>query len=215
MRRYYDPEQVIEAAGIMIALADEFAGNNNFEYDLVDILRQAVAEEGRKLYEAAISAYWKGDKTGFRHYSFRFLDALLCQDRLLGTRREFMVGGWLRRAVRKGNTIRERELYEWNARTILTTWGDRRAANEAGLRDYGHKEWNGMLKDYYYPRWDRYFKVLNARLDGVKPGPIDYYAMEEAWTREKKFYPPFPRQKEVIPVAKEVFERLFLCPAEK
>ena len=32
---------------MMVSVADQFTGNNNFEYDLVDIVRQAIAEKGR------------------------------------------------------------------------------------------------------------------------------------------------------------------------
>lgn len=45
MKDYYDPNDVIRAAAMMVSVADEFKGNNNFEYDLVDIVRQAIARE--------------------------------------------------------------------------------------------------------------------------------------------------------------------------
>lgn len=45
MSDYYDPADVIRAAGMMVDAAERFRGNNNFEYDLVDIVRQAVAEK--------------------------------------------------------------------------------------------------------------------------------------------------------------------------
>ena len=47
MEPYYKPEDIIRAAGMMLSAADRFKGNNNFEYDLTDIVRQAVAEKGR------------------------------------------------------------------------------------------------------------------------------------------------------------------------
>lgn len=59
MKDYYDPNDVIRAAAMMVSVADEFKGNNNFEYDLVDIVRQAIAEKGRlteKVVEAAFAA---------------------------------------------------------------------------------------------------------------------------------------------------------------
>ena len=30
----------------MVSVADKYQGNNNFEFDLVDVLRQALAEKG-------------------------------------------------------------------------------------------------------------------------------------------------------------------------
>ncbi len=206
-RRYYRPQEVIEAAALMMALAEEMQGNRNFEYDLLDITRQAVAEKGRLLYQQAIDAYWKADKATFEHFSARFLEALLCQDELLGTHPHFMVGSWLHGAVRKGHSIREKELYEWNARVLLTTWGDRDVANGAGFRDYSHREWNGLLADLYYKRWAAYFGELRKKLHGGSMTPIDFYAMEEGWTKEKKSYPFYP-EKRIVPTAREVFRKV-------
>ena len=44
MCNYYDPTTTTEAARLMVSVADKYRGNNNFEYDLVDITRQAIAD---------------------------------------------------------------------------------------------------------------------------------------------------------------------------
>ena len=49
MKEYYNPQDVIEAARLMVSVADKYQGNNNFEFDLLDVLRQALAEKGRLL----------------------------------------------------------------------------------------------------------------------------------------------------------------------
>lgn len=43
MNGYYNPNDVIHAAAMMVSVADQFTGNNNFEYDLVDIVRQGLS----------------------------------------------------------------------------------------------------------------------------------------------------------------------------
>ena len=55
MQDYYNPKDVIRAAGMMVEAAENFRGNNNFAYDLVDIVRQAVAEKGRLIYPVVVS----------------------------------------------------------------------------------------------------------------------------------------------------------------
>ena len=93
------------------------------------------------------------------------MNILLAQDRLLGTRSEFRVGRWIEQARNLGTTPEEKDLYEWNARVQITTWGNRVCANDGGLRDYAHKEWNGLLKDFYYKRWanftGRHFRMCS------------------------------------------------------
>lgn len=123
MSDYYDPADVIRAAGMMVDAAERFRGNNNFEYDLVDIVRQAVAEKGRLMYRVLVDAYKAGDRELFKLSSDRFLRLILMQDRLLATRSEFKVGRWLESARNLGSTEEEKDWYEWNARVQITTWG--------------------------------------------------------------------------------------------
>lgn len=208
MKEYYAPQEVIEAARLMVSVADNYRGNNNFEYDLVDIVRQAIAEKGRLMQKAVTAAYRTGDKPLFELSSQRFLKLILLQDELLGTRSEFSVGTWLNEARARGNTPQEKALYEWNARVQITTWGDRHAAEKGGLRDYAHKEWNGILKDFYYVRWKLYFEQLSQQLAGAKPGKIDFYSIEEPWTRQTNPYPTVPTA-DCVSVVKRIFAEAF------
>ena len=207
MEPYYKPEDIIRAAGIMLSAADRFKGNNNFEYDLIDIVRQAVAEKGRLVYPIMIDAYKAGEKELFAASSQRFLDLILLQDKLLAARPEFKVGTWIEKARNLGTTPEEKDLYEWNARVQVTTWGNRVAADEGGLRDYAHKEWNGLLRDFYYNRWKVWIDRQKAQLNGVPVKAIDFYAIEEPWTKQTN---PYSSQAEgdVIEVAKEVYAKI-------
>ena len=207
MEPYYKPEDIIRAAGIMLSAADRFKGNNNFEYDLIDIVRQAVAEKGRLVYPIMIDTYKAGEKELFAASSQRFLDLILLQDKLLAARPEFKVGTWIEKARNLGTTPEEKDLYEWNARVQVTTWGNRVAADEGGLRDYAHKEWNGLLRDFYYNRWKVWIDRQKAQLNGAPVKAIDFYAIEEPWTKQTN---PYSSQAEgdVIEVAKEVYAKI-------
>ena len=205
MKNYYDPEDTKEAARLMISVADKYRGNNNFEYDLVDIVRQAMADQGRIVYNRAIADFKSFHKQGFDRNSEKFLRMLLLQDELLATRSEFRLGRWTGMARNLGNTEAEKDLYEWNARVQITTWGNRICADQGGLRDYAHKEWNGLLKDFYYKRWAEYFKTLDDQLDEKEEKTIDFYAMEEPWTKMHNIYSPQP-QGNCVDIAKKVFK---------
>jgi alpha-N-acetylglucosaminidase len=87
----------------------------------------------------------------------RFLALLMDQDRLLGTRSELRLGRWLSSARVLGALSTEKDLYEKNARMLLTTWGDRAQCEHGGLHDYANREWQGLLSSYYYPRWKAFF----------------------------------------------------------
>lgn len=207
MQPYYNSEDVIRAAGILLSAADSFKGNNNFEYDLTDIVRQAVAEKGRLVYPIMTNAYKADEKELFDRASTRFLELILLQDKLLATRSEFKVGNWIEKARNLGDTTEEKDLYEWNARVQITTWGNRTAANNGGLRDYAHKEWNGLLKDFYYNRWKIWIEQQKAQLNGSPAKDIDFYAIEEKWTQQKNPYSSQP-EGDVLETAKEIYNQI-------
>ena len=158
---------------------------------------------------------------------------ILDQDRLLGTRTEFRLGHWTEQARSLGNTPAEKDLYEWNARVQITTWGNRTCADKGGLRDYAHKEWQGLLQDFYHQRWATYFKALTDQMEAKsKPDieklgsgkykgltkselfalaleqdvKIDWYAMEEPWTLQHNSYSSKP-EGDAISIASEICEK--------
>ena len=217
MRNYYDPAATLEAARLMVAAADRHRGNNNFEYDLVDITRQAIADQARLQYHRTIADYKAFARQAFETDARRFVDLLQLQDRLLGTRPEFRLGTRLSQARSCGTTEAEKDLYEWNARVQITTWGNRYCADTGGLRDYAHKEWQGLLADFYAVRWQTYFDLLSRQMDAqTRPDPemlgtgahsnktadelfqmalpqevkVDWYAIEEPWTLRHNTYSP-------------------------
>ena len=204
---YYAPRDLRPAAEAMLAVAEKYRGNNNFEYDLVDVVRQTLSDRGNELLKEVMEAFRKKDKAAFDVLSKQFLALIEAQDELLGTRPEFMLGTWLEQAKGIASDDENKRLNEWNARTQITTWGDRTAADEGGLRDYAHKEWNGLLKDFYYPRWKAYFQLLEKRLQGAEVADIDWYALEEPWTRQQNLYPVTP-QGDVVQIARKVYAKV-------
>ena len=234
MRNYYDPNATLEAARLMMSVADQYRGNDNFEYDLVDIVRQAMDDQARQQYLRTIADYNGFDRKAFSQDSARFLNMLLAQDKLLGTRREFRLGHWIEQARSLGTTPEEKNQYEWNARVQITTWGNRTCADDGGLRDYAHKEWQGLLKDFYFVRWHTYLDALSKQMahnssadfqflnkdnvTGKTMGElmqlampiapsIDWYAIEEPWTLQHNTYSSAPEGNSVD-VAKEVMQMI-------
>ena len=208
MEEFYNPDDVIRAARLMVEASHEVKVNDNFRYDLVDVTRQAIAEQARYVYDEIVAAYKAKDRKMFDYTTKRFLDILLQQDCLLSSMPDFMVGRWLRSARNMGLNEQERNHYEWNARVQITTWGNRSAAEYGGLREYAHKEWNGVLADFYYPRWKAYFEALVATLDGKPMKQLDFYAMDEKWTLQHNVY-PYEVQGDAVEFSQTAFENVF------
>lgn len=201
---YYDPQDVVEAARLMLAAAERLRGNRHFEYDLTDVVRQAVAEQGRRQHRRMAAALRAGDRGAFDTESGKFLDLILLQDRLLGTQPSFMLGTRLAEARAAGRTDEARALLEWNARVQITAWGGRKAAEQGGLHDYAHKEWNGLLASLYYDRWAAWVDVMRQNMQGMDAAEPLWYDMEAAWASQRGEFASAPSG-DCIDTAREVF----------
>lgn len=79
-------------------------------------------------------------------------------------------------------------------------------SEDGGLRDYAHREWAGMLRDLYYPRWEAWIRSKRTEISGEKSKPVDFYDMDEKWVKSRN---PYPSESEgdAVEVALQVMNR--------
>ena len=173
-----------------------------------------LGQLGLPLVGAVEDAFMRRDLAALAHAEERIVELLRDLDKLVGTRREFLVGPWLEAAKRWGTTDAERRLYEWNARNIITMWGtDCTEGQYEDLNLYAHKQWQGMFTDYYLPRWREFIGRLRTSLeDGAEfdraPFVADMYAWELGWCERADSYPVKPSGDELV-LARELFAKYF------
>ncbi|MDR0865715.1 MAG: alpha-N-acetylglucosaminidase [Candidatus Symbiothrix sp.] len=205
---YYDSDYTRQAAKLLLDAAPDFAGIPNFEYDLTDVLRQSIADKGNVLLNQLTEAYRQKQLQDFQTGADEFLKLILYQDELLSLRSEFSVGSWLEQAKSLSENKDNQQLYEWNARTLITVWGNRAASETGGLHDYSHREWSGLLSGLYYKRWKLFFDATIQELEG-KPAPaIDFFEMENQWTHENSVY-PVVIENNLIDKAAAIYKKVF------
>jgi Alpha-N-acetylglucosaminidase (NAGLU) tim-barrel domain/Alpha-N-acetylglucosaminidase (NAGLU) C-terminal domain/Alpha-N-acetylglucosaminidase (NAGLU) N-terminal domain len=190
----YDAEGFQRALPQMLQVAPALRASETYQYDLVDIARQTVANESRMLLPQIKTAYDAKDGPRFEVLTQRWLHLMDMQDQLLAANRFFLVGAWLAHVRPWASSLEEAARLEYDARSILTTWGDRKASEGADLHDYGNKDWAGLTRDYYRARWQTYFDSLDAELRTGSPGgPIDWFALGDAWNHGTQRYSDRPR----------------------
>lgn len=181
---FYNSEEFAEGVELFLKESDKFEKSKTYEYDAVDFVRQYLADLGRSSYLKFVEAHKRGDKETFRKESERFLAILLDQNKLLSSHYSFNVCKWIKQA-RSASCMKDvQDLYEYNARQLIGTWSDRNTS----LRDYGHKEWGGMLRDFYYPRWKKYISYLQDKLDGKELKEPEFYPEEREWVESYNKY---------------------------
>ena len=67
---------------------------------------------------------------------------------------------------------------------LIGTWTE----TLSPVRDYAHKEWGGLLKDYYLPRWTNYIAYLKGMLKGQHLTPPDSFQAERRWVNAHNKY---------------------------
>lgn len=177
----------------MLQIAPALRASETYRYDLVDIARQTLANESRLLLPRIRGAYQERNRPRFEALTRCWLGAMDLQDRLLASDRFFLLGSWLHQVAPWASSPDERARLEFDARSLLTVWGDRQASEAGGLHDYGNKDWAGLTGGYYRMRWQRYFRALDEALrTGMKPPPIDWFSLGEAWSHGTERYSDRP-----------------------
>jgi alpha-N-acetylglucosaminidase len=173
----YDNAKLAQAWGALLAAADKLGKVDTFRFDLVNVARQVLSNHADVLHGAIVRTFQAKDASAFAGASEQFLQLIRDLDGLLATRAEFLLGCWLEDAKRWGTTDAEHARFEWNARRVLTTWGQ-----GASLDDYARKEWSGLLSGYYLPRWEAFLRELGESLRTGKPfDEKDFQARQRRW----------------------------------
>ena len=190
VRLNYAAKDLLPAWDAMIQAMPACKKSDGFQYDLIDLTRQIMMNYATPLQAKWIKAYKENNITAFTKYSNEFIQLIEDADQLLSTRKDFMLGPWVADARNCGFTTDEKNLYEKNAKNLITLWGDKNCT----LHEYACRQWSGLLNDFYKPRWKQFFdQVLAAMHSGrevdMKSFVDDIKEWEWKWVNQHKEYP--------------------------
>lgn len=168
---YWDTQDVRLAADQLISIADLIKNNNsadgtaNYNYDAIDVIRQAMVDYAAELLPL-INAARSNEEEYTRLYSL-YLQLMLDLDEMLSYDENFKLERWtsLARNIANevnGTTENDRNWLEWNARTQVTVW----SKGNTDLHDYSNRCWAGLIKDFHYKRWEKFFTTKGGSFDG-------------------------------------------------
>jgi alpha-N-acetylglucosaminidase len=209
----YEANDLKPALTELLEVAPELRSTPSYRYDLTDVTRQVLTNDARRLLPLIRAAYEAKDRTAFRARTAEWMRDMKLEDTLLGTNEYFLLGRWLSYVPAWASSPSDLEHIEYDAHSILTTWGDRTAS--VSLHEYGNRDWAGLVSSYYAPRWKMYFDSLNVALDkGTAPKEIDWYAFGDAWNRSKTQFSPEPTG-DTYAASMAIAKDLGLQPKEK
>ena len=96
------------------------------------------------------AAFSAKDLDSFKTYSEKFMSVIEDMEKVTGTSEYFLLGRWVEQAKALANNADDftKELYEFNAKALVTTWGSKNQAEKGGLKDYSNRQWSGLIGDF-------------------------------------------------------------------
>ena len=210
--RYYRLGDIVSAARDYLKAANEqpsLMKEETFRYDLVDLVRQVLADAAFYQLQRVRAAFDARDVSGYKKQVQVFLSLITDMDAVLATDRQFLLGTWQEKALNWGKTSQEKALMDRSAKMLLTTWIDQAPR---ALNDYSNRQWAGLVADFYLPRWKNFFESQLEVLTGKKDRAAADASFLDKTVREElsfagngKVYPVVPSG-DVLAVANRVMK---------
>lgn len=192
---WYNASDVLEAWHLLLSsraiIPLEDDRYELYEHDLVDISRQFLQISADQLYVNLKSAYRKRQVARFEYLSSKLLQLLDDMELILASSRNFLLGSWLEQAKRVAPGQEELGNFEFNARNQITAWGP-----EGQILDYACKQWSGLVRDYYRPRWRLFLEDVTVALHSQRP--FNGTAFKEKVSQQIEL--PFSNRTDIYPV---------------
>lgn len=192
---YYDPAVVVSAVDSLlsaVAQSPQLATIPTFAFDLVDTARQMLSNLFITFQDSFVAAYQASDLASATYYASNITSLIQDLDVLLGSNQHFLLGKWLESAKLWGTTPDAVKFYEFNARNQITLWGP-----NGEITDYASKQWSGLVRDYYGPRWQLFTSSVIDAISKKTPWDADAFnaqslAFEQSWQTASGTYPISP-----------------------
>ena len=178
---YWDTQDVRLAADQLASIEELVTtadGKANYDYDFIDVVRQAMVDYAAELLPLINAARNAGDTAEYTRLYKLYLQLMLDLDEMLSYDANFKLERWtsLARNIAdevSGTTLNDRNWLEWNARTQITVW----SKGNTDLHDYSNRCWAGLIKDFHYKRWEKFFTSNGGSFNGGW-----YDGFEYPWT---------------------------------
>ena len=177
---YYNPYDVLTAADKLISIKEQITtedGIANYNYDIIDIVRQAMVDYAAELLPLINEKRKAGNIAEYSRLYDIFLLLMTDLDNMLAYSELFKLERWasLAHEIAESENVSDNDCnwLEWNARTLITTWTN----EDTKMHDYSNRCWAGLIKDFHHKRWSLFFykRGQNITNDTI-------FKIEKDWT---------------------------------
>ena len=158
---WYDNKDLLTAWELMLQTSD--TTKNAYRFDVVNIGRQVLGNYFNDVWKNFVENYHQKNKQELIKNGNQMKEILFDLENLVSTHSTFSLGNWLTDASKFAANKDEELYYRNNARSIITTWGEKGQL----LNDYANRTWSGLVSSYYTPRWELF---INQVIEAVNQG---------------------------------------------
>ncbi|WP_416326745.1 alpha-N-acetylglucosaminidase TIM-barrel domain-containing protein [[Eubacterium] hominis] len=191
----YSKGDLEEAARLMLEDYDVLKDSEGYRYDLATILQQVLSNSAQEYLKTMKAAYNSGSVEEFTKASNDFLDIIQQMEKVTSTSKYYLLGTWVNQAKNLAANTDDfsKELYELNAKSLVSTWGSISQANAGGLHDYSNRQWSGLISSYYQKRWEIWIENRKTELtNGGTVSDPDWFEWEWTWARSDEDFTSTP-----------------------
>ena len=179
---------------------------DTYKHDLVDLGVNILTNEFDIERRQFSLAYKNKNLTGLQISGEKLLTFIADADKLLSSDKIYLLGRWINRAINIAPDSKYQDLFEFNARNLITLWGP-----NGNINDYARKSWGGLYIDYYYPRWKLFVDgVINSTEYGkdfdINKFHTDALNFGKSWQYSHKRYSSEPIGN-TCTIAKELYSK--------
>lgn len=150
----YKNSTLVDVWKLLLAAGGE--GRDSYEFDLVNVGRQALGNYFRDLRDDFNKAYKARDLDQLQALGGEMRVLLKDMTDLMACHPTFSLRRWLEDARAMTNDAQQKDYYERNARTLITYWGGNR------LFDYANRAYAELNDKFYAVRWNRFIDRVIA-----------------------------------------------------
>ena len=197
-----------EAWGLLLEdeVINQLKDIDTYKHDLIDLGVNILTNEFDIERRTFSVAYKDKKPEDLQKSGDKLLTFIEDADKLLASDRIYLLGRWINNATKIAPGEQYKQLFEFNARNLITLWGP-----EGNINDYAKKSWAGLYIDYYYHRWklfiDEVIEAVKSQKDFDKEKfRLDALNFSKTWQNETTIYSSEP-EGDTSTIAKELYNK--------
>lgn len=179
----FDVARFARGVNLFLSATLRFPHSATFLSDALQMQSGLISCEADSSYAQLQRALARRDSVAFDYHAAQMLLQLDATDRLMNQSELFRLETYVNQALRCSATPAERRCNLSNMLAHITYWGGENPASST-LSEYAYKEWSGLIRSFYKPRWQSYFDYCRALMCGEQTKAPDYGRHDRQWVHQ-------------------------------